>query len=459
MADKISVTSKNSYGSRLKSSFWKIFGWIIFVIWSIILLARNEHRSIEQKRALNEWAEIVVETTSTQLDKTLDGKEVHVYWDTESPAQALVDNIFGITTNDLKLARNVEMYQWDESQDEDCTDNLWGSETCTTTYEYYKTWSDHKIDSSSFYETQWHTNPANWEYESNETTKNPIHLGVYTLSDVFVWKLSNYTDIDLSTQDITVPSKYGEEKATETTTTNTEEPTDDIEKNNDDYLYWDQDQTETETETEKEVVVSDWAAIKNYEWLHIYADHIYVWKNENEPQIWDMKITFASVKTGTVSIIWMQTDDELTSYTTSNDRSIALLENGKVSAETMFLHAQKANKTLTWILRLLGLFLMFAGFNMMFEFISTLAKVLPFLSRIIWFSTWIISFALTLTLGFLTIGLAWIAVRPVLWICCLVVSAAGIFCLIKLRKSKKAATTPETKSGNTPEPDAEVIEC
>jgi hypothetical protein len=49
----------------------------------------------------------------------------------------------------------------------------------------------------------------------------------------------------------------------------------------------------------------------------------------------------------------MQTDDELTSYTTSNDRSIALLENGKVSAETMFLHAQQANKTLTWLLRLL----------------------------------------------------------------------------------------------------------
>jgi hypothetical protein len=54
----------------------------------------------------------------------LDGKEVHVYGDTESPAEALVDSIFGITTNDLKLARNVEMYQWDESQDEDCTDNL-----------------------------------------------------------------------------------------------------------------------------------------------------------------------------------------------------------------------------------------------------------------------------------------------------------------------------------------------
>jgi hypothetical protein len=48
--------------------------------------------------------------------------------------------------------------------------------------------------------------------------------------------LANYTDIDLSTQDIKVPSKYGEEKVAETTT-NTEESASDVEKNNDDYLY------------------------------------------------------------------------------------------------------------------------------------------------------------------------------------------------------------------------------
>lgn len=449
MADTFSVTSRHSYGSRLKNSFWKIFGWIILVICSIILLIWNEHRSIEQKKALNEWAEIVVEAVSTEIDSTLDGKEIHVYWDTESPAEALVDSIFGITTNDLKLARNVEMYQWDEDQTEKCTDNIWWSEDCTTTYDYFKTWSEYKIDSSNFYKAEWHQNPANWEYESNEIVKEPIHLWVYTLSDTFVWKLSNYTNIDLSSQNITVPSKYWEEK---TDTTN-DEAVSDVEKNNDDYLYWDK----TEEDVAETTNTVDGAAIKNYEWLHIYSDHIYVWKNENDPQIGDYKITFTSVKTGTVSIIWMQVDDELTSYTTSNDRDIALLENWKVSAETMFLHAQQANKTLTWILRLVWLLLMYCGFNMMFEFVSTLAKVLPFLSRIIGFSTWIVSFCLTLTLGFLTIGLAWIAVRPVLWIICLVISAAGIFWLIKLKKSKKDSNNDNNSKSE--EISGEIIEC
>jgi hypothetical protein len=343
------------------------------------------------------------------------------------------------------------MYQWDESSSESCTDNLWGSEDCTTTYEYHKIWSDYKIDSSSFYESAWHTNPANWEYESNESAKTPIHLWAYTLWDVFVWKLSNYTNIDLSTQDIKVPSKYWEE-ISDTTAQKSES---DVEKNNDDYLYWD----ETQSEAEKEVVISDWAAIKNYEWLHIYADHIYVWKNENDPQIWDLRITFSSVKTGTISIIGMQQSNELTSYTTSNGRNIALLENWIVNAETMFLHAQQANKIMTWVLRFLWLFLMYAWFSMMFEIITTLTKVLPFLSRIIWFSTGIVSFCLTLVLGFFVIWISWIAVRPVLWICCLIVSVAGIYGLIRLRKNKKTQATPETKPENTPEPDAEVIEC
>ncbi|MBO7094827.1 hypothetical protein J6V86_01240 [bacterium] len=54
-----------------------------------------------------------------------------------------------------------------------------------------------------------------------------------------------------------------------------------------------------------------------------------------------------------------------------------------MSASDMFLHAQQANKKITWILRLLGLFLMFCGFSMMMQFIETIAKVLPFLANII----------------------------------------------------------------------------
>jgi Flp pilus assembly protein TadB len=78
---------------------------------------------------------------------------------------------------------------------------------------------------------------------------------------------------------------------------------------------------------------------------------------------------------------------------------------------------------------------------LMFQFIETIAKVLPFLADIIWVWTGIISLCLTLLVGFLTIGIAWLAVRPVIWICCLVVAAVGIFFLVKSKKSKKENST------------------
>jgi hypothetical protein len=49
----------------------------------------------------------------------------------------------------------------------------------------------------------------------------------------------------------------------------------------------------------------------------------------------------------------------------------------------MFLEAQKENKMITWIIRLVGLLLMYCGFASMLKFIETIAKVLPFLADII----------------------------------------------------------------------------
>lgn len=431
MADKVSVTNHHSYWSRVKNSASKIWWWILLVIVSIFLLSRNEHNFVEQKKALKEWAELVQKTNSEQIDSSLNGKEVYLYWDTTSDAESLKDTTFGIIVDDLKLARTVEMYQREETSDTKCTDNVWGSEDCTTTYEYYKTWDDNKIDSQNFHETEWHTNPNNWEFESNEWTKSPIKVWAYTLSDVFINQLNKFEKINLDEQNIIVPEKY---KTTKTQNTNN------VDSNNDSYLYWDSNTGDN-----------------NYENFHQHQNYIYIWKDENDPQIWDLKITFSSVKEWTVSIIWMQQNNTLTSYTTSNNRNIALLENGIVSAEKMFLNAQEANKLLTWIIRIIWLILMYSWFSMIFQLVETIAKVLPFLSNILWIGTWIISFCCTLVLWFVTIWIARLVVRPITGIICLIIAAWWVFLLIKSRKDKKWTLNNNTKSKNNSE--TEIIEC
>lgn len=428
MADRISVTSHNSYWSRVGNSFKAIL-WGIVLVWiSIWLLAWNEKNYVEQKAALKEWASIVQEATADQINSELEWKEVHVSGETASKAEALHDSTFWIITDDLKLKRTVEMYQWYEEEHEECHDNYWWSEDCTTTYTYDTKWSDEAISSNSFYQTSNHENPSVWEYESKERVKEPITLWVYTITPIFINQLTDYKTINLSEQNVNIPEKY-KLTADQTSQKNT---TTSVEDNNNNFLYGD---------SQKENNTNTTTTIASNEKFHINGDQIYIWLDPTKPAVWDLKITFSSVKPYTVSIIWKQMGNELTSYKVSNWRNINLLSQGNVSAEDMFLQAQKENKMMTRIIRLIWLILMYYGFNLMFKFIETLAKALPFLANIIWVWTGIIALGLTLIVWFITIWIARLAVRPIIWISCLIVAVGWI---ILLKKSKK------TKNDNLP---------
>ena len=424
MVDKVTVSSHHSYGSRVGNSFKAILWGIILVIVSIWLLAWNEKNYVETKAALKEWAEIVQEANIDQINPDLEWQEIHVSGETASNAEALKDNIFWVVTDNLKLKRTVEMYQWYEEEHEECHDNYWWSEDCETTYTYDKKWSDDHISSNSFYQTANHENPSTWDYESDERVKEPITLWAYTLANVFVNQLTDYKTINLSEQNINIPDKY-QVIAGQTTQSNWT-----VEDNNNSYLYGDSEITTTTSASNER--------------FHINGDVIYIWLDPSKPAVWDLKITFSSINPSTVSVVWKQMGSDLTSYKVSNWRNINLLSQGNVSAEDMFIEAQKENKMMTWIIRIIWLILMYCGFASMFKFIEILAKVIPFLANIIWVWTGIIALWLTLIVWFLTIWIAWLAVRPVIWICCLVVAAAWIFLLVKSKKDKKEST-PEIK--------------
>ena len=198
------------------------------------------------------------------------------------------------------------MYQWYEDEHEECHDNYWWSEDCTTTYSYDTKWSDNHISSDNFYSRNGHENPSSWEYESNERIKEPITLGAYTLTPVFVNQLTDYKTINLSEQDITIPEKYKSASNPNTTSNGT------IENNNNNYLYGESNNTENSNER-----------------FHINGDQIYIWLDPTKPTVWDLKITFSSVKPYIVSIVWKQIGNELTSYKVSNWRNINLLSQGK----------------------------------------------------------------------------------------------------------------------------------
>lgn len=433
MADRVSVTTRTWYRERVGNSFKKILWGIVLVVASIALLTWNENNFVEQKAALNEWSKIVQETTSESIDASLEGKLVHLDGMTSSPAEMLQDSTFWVKTDDLKLARDVEMYQRKESSSEECHDNIWGSEECTTTYDYKKAWDSEVIDSSKFYELSGHQNPNAMEFESEIQEKSPIQMWTFTLGEKFVTQLNDYVTLALQDQSLTFP----EQNAPAQTVVSTPDVISGTESTGE-LLSGDQQILSGETLSSTESGSVSTTETQHFGRFHVIGDMIYVGQDPNNPKIWDLKITFSTVKAGIVSVVGKQSGNELTSYKTSNNRTISLLANWKVSAEEMFADAHAANRMMTWILRLVGLFLMYLGFSMMFDFIVTLAKVLPFLANIIGIGTSLLAFGLTIIVGLSTIAIAWIVVRPVVGISLLILAiGGGIWFFIWKKKSGK----------------------
>jgi len=392
MADVFTSTTKTSYWSRLWNALKWIIGWFVLLWASIFLLWWNENNYVEQKAALDETKWLTVETTADAINPDLDWQVVYVSWKTSSPSEeALVDELFWVKTDDLKLIRNVEMYQWVEEQTSDTEDNLWWSQTTTTKYTYHKEWSSDEIDSSNFEHPKDHENPV-WNFHSETYTKDPIMLGVYDITQTFGDRLDDTKSLNLSGQEIREQSG---------------------------------------------MIISDY--------------NIYIWKDANKPEVWDMRIKFETLKPGTVSVVAEQHTDTLIAHTTTNGRNISLISESDASIDWLFDAAYSSNTMLTWLLRFLWIFGLWMWFSMIFSIFEALAKIIPFLWNLVWWAVGLVCLGLALIVWLTTIAIAWLVVRPVIWLSVLAVVIIVIIWMITLKKRKWWAVKSDK--------DVEIIEA
>jgi len=80
---------------------------------------------------------------------------------------------------------------------------------------------------------------------------------------------------------------------------------------------------------------------------------------------------------------------------------------------------------------------MLLGLNLIFKPLSVLADVLPILGTLVEMGTGIVAFIIALVLSILTIGIAWVAYRPVLGISLIVLAVVVFFGLKFLRKKER----------------------
>ncbi len=374
-------TTTTWYWTRIWNSIKRVFFWILFIIASSILLWWNEWKSVDIEKSLNEWQKITIKVDSNSINKSLEWKLVYVNWEIKGQ-NILKDNLSNIESKAIKLERKVEMYQWIEHKNTKHHDNTWWSHTTTNTYTYNTKWSD-KIENSNSYKEIWHENPNIIKFWSASYINNN-KIWIYNISEEFIKKLNTDTNIQLIQKDVNKFKILNKEKNAQ------------------------------------------------LEWNYIY---LWTWSSIN-PNIWDIRISYNEISEWEYSLVWKQEWDSIKNYTSSNWNDITLIEKWNVSIENIFTKAKNDNKTMTWIIRWVGLFLMFAWFTMIFWLITDILMILPFFANIVWFWAFLLSIILTTILWWWIIIIARIFVRPLLSISLVVWIILITLWIIRLKQNK-----------------------
>jgi len=384
MADEFQTVTNQSWFSRIGSALKGILIGFLFIAGGTILLFWNEGRAVHRAQTLEQGASQVISASAGTVDMSKNGKLVHVTGEAKS-TETLRDPEFGISSHAIALKRNVEMYQWREESKSTTKKKLGGGTETVTTYSYDKEWSSSAIDSSGFKQGEGHHNPP-MPFSSKEWQASKVTLGAYDLAPVFISKIPG------------------------------EEP------------------LKVENLDELPALIREKARLS--------SGSLYLGENPDSPHIGDLRVTFTIVPDQMVSIVGLQQGSILAAYPMKHG-SISLIEAGSHTADEMFQSAKTANKTMTWILRAVGLLLLFVGFSMLLHPLAVLADVIPFLGTIVGVGTGLVSFFLAMALGLLTIALGWLAYRPLLGISLLVAAIAaisGLLWLLFRHRGEKTAT-------------------
>ena len=156
-----------------------------------------------------------------------------------------------------------------------------------------------------------------------------------------------------------------------------------------------------------------------------------------QPTVGDVRVSFAGMPAQTISVVAAQASGRLTGYRDRNGYTIVLAEPGMVPA-TVLLHEQAQSESrLTWILRGVGFAAMLIGFLCITRPLTMLVAVLPPLEWLVGAGAFLVAVTLAVPITLLTIGLAWIAHRPLLGVALLVGAVAALVLLRRLHPPRR----------------------
>ena len=387
-SDEVTEVTSKSWLQRVGESFAGVVIGFVLIAGTAILLFWNEGRAIQTARSLDEGAGAVRTVAADRVDAANDGKLVHVTGPL-SVGGSISDNEFGVRSAGVRLVRHVEMYQWKEETESETRKKLGGGEETVTKYKYSREWSDRPIDSSKFKDRRGHANPQMIYRQRNVVAQT--RLGAFKVPENLL-------------------QNFGEEQPIAATA---------------------EQASALQARLNKPVQAVDGV--------------LYVGADAGQPAVGDLRITFKEVRLQTASVIGRQAGGTFEPYQTQAGGTFQLIAAGQVPAADMFKSAQASNRLLTWILRGVGVVLMFIGFAMILKPLSVLADVIPILGDIVGAGAGIVAFLCTAAIAPLVIAIGWLWYRPVVAIGILAIGGILTYAAIRLgrqRAARKAGAAP-----------------
>jgi len=405
-------TTKN-YGNRLIDSLKGAGTGFIFLLIGTVMLWVNECSFVRTDKAIRSaQKELVRVTDVSSVDPALNGKLIHAsaFADTQD---ILSDEKFGVSEKAIALVRLVEYYQYEEQKHTEKKDKLGGSEETITTYTYEKKWVRAPINSGNFGDPDYK--------KANIVLDNEVKFQIQYAKNVSfgAYKLPAFIIEDIG----------GNVQAEVKISNN------DLAKLNDQIV--------------KKAKDTGYKTESNATLVSVQGNVVYFGKSSSSPQVGDVRITLTKVPPSDISIIARVTASTFEKYIAPNGSPFGRVAMGTVSADTMIDSAKKENSMLTWLFRLIGLFLIVASFKLIFKILPTLFKVLPPLATIVGAGVALVCSVGGFVWTLVVIALAWLFYRPLVGIPLLIVAIAGIWFLKKKAKEKAALSPASAGTANT----------
>jgi len=424
------VVENPSWVQRLGSSFRGVVTGLLLFVAGFPILFLNEGRAVDTAKRLKEGAGAVVDVSAENVDPANEGKLVHVSGKADTK-DVLSDAAFGVSATALRLMRTVEIYQTVEHSETKREKR--GDKTVeTTTYTYSNAWCAKPVDSSQFHDaTKRAANPpAAMPFSDQDQIAANVTLGAFTLSEKHVKRMGEKKPFTFPVDfkpPATVPGAQYQNGIV--------------------YVPFNMAPAAAPAPAASAstgvspLLAAAQAATTNVAAAVANAAASAIVGGRSvavAPVPGDVRVTFKVVLPHDVTVVERQDGDRLSPWAASDGETLSFVRDGRVPAAKIFADAQSSNVKLTWLLRIVGFFVMFFGLKKVLGPISTLVDVIPIVNGIVDLGTSLVAGLVSFACALLTIGVAWLFYRPLIGIP-LVAGGVALLVMTYLKKKKAAA--------------------